>query len=99
MDHQDDEEITRLEQIDTNDDYKRDLKIQRDIGGFRRAKNFRAKLQELNLQDRVEFVNRAIGLFDNKYYFYAYDHKACVKGREKWYNMKDFEHFVEVFLK
>jgi hypothetical protein len=56
-------------------------------------------ITKFNLMDRTEWINDATVLIDNKYYYYAQKRKARVKGSKKYYQMRGFEHFYEVFLR
>lgn len=51
----------------------------------------------LGILDRVEFPNAGTCLFDDRVYYYAQTRKARVKGQRKYYQMRGFGHFVEVF--
>jgi hypothetical protein len=53
--------------------------------------------KRLKILDRVEFPNEGTCLLDGKVYYYAQKRKARVKGQAKYYQMKGFEHFIQVF--
>jgi hypothetical protein len=56
-------------------------------------------ITKFKLADRTKWINNATVLIDDKYYYYAQRRKARVKGKNKYYQMRGFEHFYEVFLR
>jgi len=55
--------------------------------------------KRMKIEDRVEFPNEGTCLLDGHVYYYAQKKKARVKGRNKYYQMRGFKHFVEVFAR
>jgi len=55
--------------------------------------------KRLKILDRVEFPNEGTCLLDGKFYYYAQKRKARVKGKKKMYQMRGFQHFIDVFGK
>jgi len=55
--------------------------------------------ERLKIVDRVEFPNEGTCLLDGKFYYYAQKKKARVKGTKKQYQMRGFQHFIDVFGK
>ena len=53
--------------------------------------------KRLKILDRIEMVNEGTCLLDGRVYFYAQTRNARIKGVQKYYQMRGFEHFVEVF--
>lgn len=51
----------------------------------------------LGIADRLEFINEGTCLLDGRVYYYAQKRKARVKGQDKYYQMRGFEHFAQVF--
>jgi len=53
--------------------------------------------KRLKITHRVTFPNEGTCLLDNRVYYYAQKKKARVKGEKKYYQMRGFEHFINVF--
>lgn len=53
--------------------------------------------RRMKIEDRVEFPNEGTCLLDGRVYYYAQKKRARVKGEKKYYDMRGFKHFVEVF--
>ena len=53
--------------------------------------------KRMKILDRLEFPNEGTCLLDGRIYYYAKKRKARVKGTTKYYQMRGFEHFVNVF--
>lgn len=53
--------------------------------------------KRMKIESRVEFPNEGTCLLDGKVYYYAQKKKARVKGQSKYYQMRGFQHFVDVF--
>jgi len=88
------EESANLE----NDNVPTTMEIQRKISALHRAKEFRNTIQRLDLTDRVELIDNGSGIFDNKFYYYSNLKMARVEGSKKWYSVRNFAKFLEVFL-
>ena len=55
--------------------------------------------ERLKITDRVKFINEGTCLLDDEFYYYAQKRKARVKGTTKQYQMRGFQHFIDVFGK
>ena len=55
--------------------------------------------KRLKIVERVEFPNEGTCLLDGQFYYYAQKKKARVKGNNKYYQMRGFQHFIDVFGK
>lgn len=64
----------------------------------KRRNSIQNKIEEHGLDQRFKFVNSGVLLFDNKYYYYIESRNARRKGNNKRYQMKSFDHFVDVFI-
>lgn len=53
--------------------------------------------ERLGISERLEFINEGTCLLDGRVYYYAQKRKARVKGKGKYYQMRGFEHFAQVF--
>lgn len=53
--------------------------------------------KRMKITHRIEFINEGTCLLDERVYYYAQKRKARVKGEQKYYQMRGFKHFVEVF--
>ena len=53
--------------------------------------------KRLKILDRVSFPNEGTCLLDGCVYYYAQKKKARRKGEQKYYQMRGFAHFIEVF--
>lgn len=53
--------------------------------------------KRLKIEHRVEFPNEGTCVLDGRVYYYAQKRKARVKGQNKYYQMRGFEHFIQVF--
>jgi hypothetical protein len=56
-------------------------------------------LRNYQLQSRARWINEGTIIIDEKYYYYMQSKKARVKGSNKRYDMNNFTHFYNVFLK
>lgn len=66
----------------------------------RRNRNaMRKAVEKSGVLERVEFINEGTCLLDGKFYYYAQKKTARRKGDSKYYQMRSFEHFIEVFGK
>ena len=65
----------------------------------KRRKSLVNSVKRFKLEDRAEYPNEATVVIDGKYYYYCQKKKARVKGSKKYYQMRGFSHFVDVFLK
>lgn len=54
---------------------------------------------KMGVADRVTFPNEGTCLLDGKFYYYAQKKKARVKGKQKYYKMRGFQHFIDRFGK
>lgn len=50
-----------------------------------------------NILHRVQFPNEGTCLLDGRVYYYAQKRTARVKGKQKYYQMRGFAHFVDIF--
>lgn len=78
-----------------------------DFSGFNEFKKIRREkrrnslynmINRLNLGNRCEFINDGTVLFDGKYTYYCQSKKAKCRNNPKYYQMRGFQHFVDVFL-
>lgn len=53
--------------------------------------------KRMKILDRVTFPNEGTCLLDGRVYYYAQKRRARVKGTKKYYDLRGFQHFVEVF--
>lgn len=56
-------------------------------------------LRTYQLKSRTRWINEGVIIIDEKYYYYMQSKKARVKGSNKRYDMNNFTHFYNVFLK
>lgn len=56
-------------------------------------------IEELEMSNRTVILDNSNAIIDGKFIFNFMENKAKVKGRDKQYQMKNFKHFVDVFLK
>jgi hypothetical protein len=55
-------------------------------------------IKKYGLESRVEWTDRSVVLVDDTFYYSAKSRKVRRKGKAKWYQMKNFSHFYNVFL-
>jgi hypothetical protein len=96
-------ETTTEQEVTTAEDDDSDSKMWDLIHQAKRASRDRKRnamyniSERLKILDRVEFVNEGTCLLDGKFYYYAQKKKARVKGKNKYYTMRGFQHFIDVF--
>jgi hypothetical protein len=68
------------------------------IRNYKRS-NLKDCIEKYELQDRTRWINEGAVVIDEKYYYYCQSKKARVKGSNKRYDLNNFTHFYNVFIK
>ena len=68
------------------------------IRNYKRS-NLKDCIEKYELQNRTRWINEGAVVIDEKYYYYCQSKKAKVKGSNKRYDLKNFTHFYNVFIK
>jgi hypothetical protein len=80
------------------DAFREYMREQRQKQGDRRRKSLVNILEKNNLTRRAEFVNEGTVVIDEEFWYYSKAKKARAKGRKNFYQMRGFQHFLDVFI-